>query len=288
MHMKPFALVGLVLAILAPLYGRAEPALWKVRGPHATVWLFGTIHALKPDLAWRTPRIEAALRASRALWLEIADADTPASAAPLFKRYGEDPNQILAQVIPPADSARLDGALAPSRLTAAQVQHMRPWLVGMLVDLAPVVAAGYDPGSGADVVLSALARGERKPVLGFETSEQQVRLFADLPLDQQIAYLESALDDVDKGKAELDLIMAAWATGDVPALETLMNADLELHSQALYRLLLVERNQRFADRIAELARGRGTYFVAIGAAHLAGPDSVQADLARLGLTAQRQ
>ena len=277
-----------VLALLAPLCGRAEPALWRVRGPHATVWLFGTVHALKPGTAWLTPRVEGAVRSSRALWLEIADAESPTNAAPLFKRYGEDPTQVLAQVIPPADSARLDGALASSRLTAAQVQHMRPWLVGMLVDLAPVAAAGYDPSSGADVVLSALAHSESKPIMGFETAEQQIRLFADLPLDQQIAYLENALDDVDKGKADLDKIMTAWAAGDVPALETLMNADLELHSQALYRLLLVERNQRFAERIAELARGRGTYFVAVGAAHLAGPDSVQADLTRLGLAAQRQ
>ena len=56
----------------------------------------------------------------------------------------------------------------------------------------------------------------------------------------------------------------------------------------IYKLLIVERNARFADQIAALARGRGVVFVAIGAGHLAGPDSVQADLAKLGLTAVRQ
>jgi uncharacterized protein YbaP (TraB family) len=48
-----------------------------------------------------------------------------------------------------------------------------------------------------------------------------------------------------------------------------------------------ERNARFAARIEEMLKANQTAFVAIGAGHLAGPDSVLAVLARQGITAQR-
>ena len=69
----------LALAVLAAFAGSAQasPLLWKVQGAHATVYLFGTVHILKPGLAWRSPAIDGALKASDALWLEIPDGDDP-------------------------------------------------------------------------------------------------------------------------------------------------------------------------------------------------------------------
>ena len=45
------------------LVGRAadaEPALWAAHGPNSTVYLFGTIHVLRSDTVWRSPKIAAA------------------------------------------------------------------------------------------------------------------------------------------------------------------------------------------------------------------------------------
>ena len=73
-HRRAVFAAALLFAVLA---GRAaaEPALWKVEGPQATVWLFGSVHALKPALAWRSSRMDAALQAADALYLEIPNAD---------------------------------------------------------------------------------------------------------------------------------------------------------------------------------------------------------------------
>ena len=54
------------------------------------------------------------------------------------------------------------------------------------------------------------------------------------------------------------------------------------------RVLLVQRNRAFAAGIEQLLNGDGVSFVAVGAAHLVGPDSVVADLAKDGITAVRQ
>ncbi|HWF00762.1 MAG TPA: TraB/GumN family protein [Caulobacteraceae bacterium] len=282
------AFFAATLALAGVNAARAEPALWKVQGPHATVWLFGTIHALKPGLSWRTARLDAALASADQLWLEIADADDPAAIQPLVARYGLDPAHPLSGVISAADEARLERDLKSAGIPAAGVQMMRPWMAGTLVEVAPMLAAGYDPDAGVDRALEKTAKAAGKPVLGLETAEQQVRYLSDMAQPEQIAFLESALDDADKGPAELDRLMAAWAAGDVDAIDKLMNQDVEMQDAQLYRRLIVERNQRFAARIAQLAQGSGTFLVAVGAAHLAGRDCVQRDLAKLGLEAVRQ
>ena len=66
-----------------------------------------------------------------------------------------------------------------------------------------------------------------------------------------------------------------------------MNDD---HYSVLYQNLIVRRNQSWADRIARQLRGGkpGTNFVAVGAAHLAGPDSLLVQLEKRGFKPERQ
>ncbi len=52
-------------------------------------------------------------------------------------------------------------------------------------------------------------------------------------------------------------------------------------------MLVTKRNGYFAQRIEELIKGEGASFVAIGAAHYAGPDGIIALLARDGYQVQK-
>ena len=54
-------LAALLLTLLAATSSHAEPALWVASSPTATVYLFGTVHMLKQDLPWRSPRIDHAI-----------------------------------------------------------------------------------------------------------------------------------------------------------------------------------------------------------------------------------
>ena len=62
-----------VVVFLAALFAavrpaHAEPAIWVVKGPHATVYLFGTIHALQKGVPWRSAKIDAAIQQSQTLY----------------------------------------------------------------------------------------------------------------------------------------------------------------------------------------------------------------------------
>ncbi len=283
---------GLLALVLAGAAGSAaaEPALWAVHGKASTVYLFGTVHVLRKDTAWRSPKIDAALALSRDLWLEIADGGDATNAQDLMESLGMDRAHPLSTKAPPADIARLAGVAKALGAEGGEVlfEPMQPWFAALTISLAPIVAAGYDPQSGVDKVLQAEATAAGKPVRGFETASGQLHYLADLPAPLQVQFLESALDDFDKGPGKLDTLVADWTRGDVDAIAGSELTDMKAKQPQIYRTLLSDRNARFAKAIAERLRSPGVSFVAVGAAHLAGPDSVQARLAELGIVAERQ
>jgi uncharacterized protein YbaP (TraB family) len=286
---KAGASAVLALAVLASAFhAAAEPALWKVQGPHATVYLFGTVHVLKPNTQWRSSKIEAAFKSSGVLWEEVKDSDDPTVVQPLVFKYGFDPAKTLSSKLDDTGKAKLLAAETSLSLQPAQLEPLRPWMAGMTLSILPVLKAGYDPKSGVDLALKAMAAQQGKPLMAFETMEQQVRFFADLPQPLEVEYLLSTLDDASKGTGELDEMVAAWDAGDTGKLEQILNSDIKDKYPDLYRILLKKRNQAFADQIETLLKGEGVAFVAVGAGHLVGPDSVQADLAKDGFKAVRQ
>jgi uncharacterized protein len=290
--LRPWRALAALSAFLALGLGGvsawAEPALWKVQGPQATVYLFGTIHVLKPATAWNSPKVDRALKAADALYLEIDNADDPSALQPLMLQYGLDPTHPLSTKLDASERAALDKALASLGVGEPTLEVMRPWMAGLMLNVLPLVKAGYDPKASVEHVLTLAARADGKPVRGFETAEQQVRYLADLPPAEEVAFLDSAVDDASKGTGEIDAMVAAWEAGDTSKIAEVMNDDMKTKYPDLYRRLIVERNQRFARQVADLANGKGVYFVAVGAGHLAGPDSVQSMLAPLKLTAERQ
>jgi hypothetical protein len=66
-----------------------------------------------------------------------------------------------------------------------------------------------------------------------------------------------------------------------------MTEDDRLENPELYDRLMTRRNQDFARQIKAKLAGKGVSFVAVGAGHLAGPDSVQVQLKKLGVKAKR-
>lgn len=269
----------------------ANPALWKVQGPHETVYLFGTVHVMKPDVKWQTPKVMSAFKASDTLYLEVEKADDPAVMQPLVVELGMDPEHPLSSRMSKEDIKILDDAAKSLGAPGEQVfDTMKPWLAYMTLQILPMLKAGYNPTSGVDMVIAADAKGASKPVVGFETVSQQMHYFADMTPEQQVALLHSGLADLPEGPAKMDEIVGAWTRGDVEKIGSLEDGEFRTKYPLLYKRLVVERNGRFADQLATLLKGdkAGTIFVAVGAAHLAGPDSVQHALETLGFKAVRQ
>jgi uncharacterized protein YbaP (TraB family) len=282
---RPLLIMLVALLGLSAAPAGAEPALWKVVSGNSTAYLYGSVHLLKPTAVWRTPKVEAALGASRELWLEITDVDDPAAMQSTVRSLGTDPAHPLTARLDPARQKQLAAILSGFGAPATALDTLRPWLAAVTLSLFPMQKAGYDPAAGVDRLLKEAAIKRGLPVMGFETSTSQLHYLSDMSETEQMDMLRQSIDDYDTALAELDQLEAAWERGDVGEIARLEAKDM---TPALYQRLLAGRNVLFAQRLTERLKQPGVIFVAVGAAHLAGPDSVQALLARSGLNAVRQ
>ena len=270
----------------------ATPAMWKVKGVHGTVYLFGSVHVMKPDVRWETAKVKAALAESELLYLEIPDVDPEAMKAlqPLALQMGMDMEHPLSTKISKEDFALLDTAAKGMGMPgAAGFEPLRPWMVYTFLSVLPATKAGYAADSGIDAKLAAEAKAEKKPIKGFETGEQQLHFLADMPPAEQVEMLHKALIDLPKSESRLDEMVGDWTRGDVDKIAAMENDEMKTKYPDLYEKLLVKRNQHFAEVLTGMLKdpATGTVFVTIGAAHLAGPDSVMKMLEKGGYTVAR-
>ena len=159
----------------APAISGQGPALWVVKDTDSTLYLFGSIHVLRPTTGWASPRVNAAFESASDIWFEISNPDDQAAMIPLIQQYGLSPQTPLSSRLTPEELAELDVAAKTIGASAAQLEPMKPWLVALSLSVAPLIKAGYDPQSGVELALKARAEAAGKSIHGFETLEDQIK-----------------------------------------------------------------------------------------------------------------
>ena len=271
----------------SPAANDADPALWVVKDKDTTVSLFGTIHVLKPGLTWFDEAVKTAFDRSDEVKLEIVMPD-PATMQGLVQATGvaAPGTPPLTERLPEGKRAAFTKAVTDLGLPANALDRYKPWLAATQLSVAPLSKLGYDSTNGPEEVISAAAKQANKPLTGLETPEQQLGFFGSLSDAAQLQFLESTVDELPKLDSQMANMVEDWAKGDPDALAREMNDELK-SSPEVARVLLTDRNARWAQWIKQRMTTPGTVFVAVGAGHLAGPDSVQAHLAKLGVKAER-
>ncbi|HKP80126.1 MAG TPA: TraB/GumN family protein [Phenylobacterium sp.] len=263
----------------------AAPAMWRVSDGDSQVFLFGTLHALKPSQPWRTPLYDAVLARAGTVWFEAdLQSGDPDTIRLLVQRYGFDPDRPLSRKLAPSDL----GALA-RQTDLARVDHLRPWAAALMLSMQPALAKGASVDKGADLTITRAARAESKRVRAFETLEDQARMFASLPEASEVRYLTAVVRERSRGpRLRLPFKPAtleeAWLSG---ALGPAQIADMRSENPALYDAFLKRRNEAWAETLAGEMAGSGVELVNVGAFHLIGPDGLPALLAARGFKVER-
>jgi uncharacterized protein YbaP (TraB family) len=264
----------------------ADPALWVVKDKDTTIYLFGTIHVLKPGLSWFDDGVKKAFDASDELVLEMVQPDPAAMQNLVVSKAYSLSGPTLTEQLPEADRPLYVNAIKDLGLPAAAFDRVKPWFAATNLSLLPLLKLGYDPKSGPETVLTQAATAEKKKITGLETPEQQIGYLANLPDAVQLQFLESTLKELPKTAESMDGMVTAWSKGDPRKLGDYMNEGLT-DSPLLAKTLLYDRNARWAQWIKTRLATPGTVFIAVGAGHLAGPESVQEKLKALKIKAKR-
>lgn len=263
------------------------PALWVIKDADSTIYLFGTVHVLRPTTAWGSDKVDAAFDSADEVWLEITNPDDVNAMVPLVQQHGLSLDKPLSSRLTAEELAQVDAAARTIGTSAAQFEPMKPWIVALTLAVAPLAKAGYDPTSGVELMLRPRALAEGKTVKGLETIDEQVRILAGLSDETQLDFLRYTLEVFDEATEQLDEMVTAWADGDVETLERVGVDEMKEQGPEIYEALLVRRNTNWAGQIQQMLAGSGTQFVAVGAAHLAGDDSVQEILEDRGVEVTR-
>ena len=247
--------------IVAPAIPDADPAIFAVHDQDTTVYIFGTFHALDGRTEWFNDQVKTAFDQSNELVLETLVPDGPIK---ISSRH-----------------------LGPGTLSVAPTAS---FLATTRMAINAGRSQGMNVGNGADMILRRAAELQGKRIEGLETLESQLQMFQKMPPAAPAA-APKAGQPVERGpmtnlsKTMTDL-QAAWKEGDQTLFVRMLD-QLQQGSPDTYRMMFAERNARWADWIAARMQTPGVVFVAVGAGHLAGRDSLLVRLGEKGIVSKR-
>jgi hypothetical protein len=284
---------GLGALLVAPATAKApqpaHPALWRVSDADTTIYLFGTIHLLPEKYQWRTAKFDEAVNASQQLIVEtIVDEKNPTSIMSAMSSLAFNTPNLppLIDRVPPPARAKLAEAIKKAGFPPQGFDRMETWAAAFILLGNQYRDMKLNGDQGVETVLRHNFTAAGKPIGELETNLQQFGFFDTLPEKAQVSLLEGALDDSGKATEEFAGMLNAWSKGDVRGIARTFDRDLAA-SPELANALLHTRNANWSKWIEQRMGEPGAVMIAVGAGHLAGPDSVIAKLQRDGYRVQR-
>lgn len=260
-----------------------DPAMWVVKDADTTIYLFGTVHALDGKGDWFNDEVKTAFDASSELVMEIITPEDPAAVAPLLQKYAFDTSgKSLTSKLSSKHQAMLAVKLKALGMPPAALDRFRPFFAAMTLTVLDMQLLGINPESGVEKVLTKAAKARKIAIGQVETMEAQMAMLGALEEKEQVRLLEKTLEESAEAKKTLAKLMSAWGKGDAKAVADMLN-ETNTDSPALYKLLISDRNKAWAEWIDTRLDKPGKVFMAVGAGHLAGPDSVQRYLKDKGI-----
>lgn len=256
-----------------------SPALWEVSAPGGEKgWLFGTIHALPEGAAWRTAQFQSTLDRSEMLVVEVANLSDSSAGVRAFQAVATSPGlPPLLRRVPPGQRAALAAALDRADLAEADFSTTESWAAALLLTSA---GSAENRANGVDRALLA----EDLPAVALESFAEQFAIFDRLAEADQAVLLHEAARESTAGAQRT--LVRAWLVGDLQVIEREAREGL-LADPELRTALLTGRNHAWVGQIADLIVQGRRPFVAVGAAHMLGPEGLPALLTARGYAVRR-
>ncbi|MGI8436145.1 MAG: TraB/GumN family protein [Chthoniobacterales bacterium] len=269
--------VVLLLAFLAePALALAAAPVWKITdGKGGTLYLGGSVHALRKSDYPLPGAFDRALDASSHLVLEIDDSKLDDSK---LRRIAEYPKgDSLRKHVDPRTYAYVQKFFGLLGVPEAKFSRFRPWALTLM--LSSPGLAGLSTELGIEERLTRRAHAQHKPVLGLETTREHLNVFTGLSEKQSEGVLLLTFIPAT-GDAHEDII-GEWKRGEADKVWRSTRANFSEYP-AFGERLIEARNRAWMPKIESYLRSGQTYFVVAGMGHMGGPEGVPALLRKRG------
>ncbi|GAB4355041.1 MAG: TraB/GumN family protein [Kiloniellaceae bacterium] len=269
----------------------SQGRLWKVEGEGIyTSYLFGTMHVSDPRVLDVPHVVRSSLRSADIAAFEIApppDQERP--------RFGEDRYKLpRGTTLTGLIGNRAWGQLVSiykGRGYWKPRNDIKPWVFWDIMGGAWGTFYGNDRQRNPDQpilddMLEEIARNTGKEVVSLETEEEHFAVFDSMPMEIQISLLQTTLDHYHERTYGVPRIQI-YLDGDLGLARALWEESLGWLEPEAARVLddrlIHDRNRVLVDRAVPLMQ-RGSTFVGVGAAHMAGERGMLRLLEQRGYT----
>ena len=266
----------------------SKNTLWRVSSGENSVYLLGSLHLLKRENYPLNASIEKAFNDTQTLVLEV---DMKSMTDPATQQM-----MLSKSMLPQGDS--LDKRISKETYELARektkelgldisaLRQLKPWFFAMTLTVVKLKTLGFNPQDGLDMYLFSRAKESGKQILGLETFKQQLEMLDTLSTVNQDRLLCQTFKDLDILENKMDIILKAWSTGDIKALESTMLKSFKEYT-VLFEKLIIERNKNWVKKIESFLKNKNNYMVVVGAAHLAGEQGVVELLKKKGYSVEQ-
>jgi uncharacterized protein YbaP (TraB family) len=268
------SLAALLFALCA-LPAFSANYLWEVTGLKNRAYLYGTVHAGKPEWFPLPDAVERAFVESTVLVVEADVTNTTAMAAYGSSMSYAPPDSLKAHVAP-EDYERFRKLLPRYRFTEEALAQAKPFIAISLLVFAEWAREGLLAGNGIDQYLILKARAEAKPVKEIEGIDMQMRLMDSLSEREQRELFASTLTAVESGLTgeQIKSLVKAWQAGDPDALLAMArkyNAQVKGAAEFEEKFIWSRHDDMVKKIEGYLNDSKERHFIAVGSLHLAGP-----------------
>jgi uncharacterized protein len=293
----------LVVACAAQLPPRPDVAyggglLWQVDKPGlAPSYVFGTMHVPDPAVLDLPQAVETAFAsAQQAAFERVTEEDELLAEVKRFSEATLLPEgQKLSTLLDDVAFAQLIRIArrqrpSPIMIGRMHITNFKPWYVMLVIGKNDASASHLDRNDPTlDKWLKTRARGAGKKIVGLETGAEQLAVFNDMPMDDQVALLTSHLNEYNRWPSYSTRV-GVYLSGDTAMiyglwLEQLNQLDPGV-AQRYSERFLDGRNRIMVERMLPLLEQAST-FVAVGALHLPGKEGILALLEQRGYRVTR-
>ena len=262
--------------------------LWKAENAKGSMYLVGSVHLLSRDFYPLDPTLETAFKESDQLVEEVdlAEMMAPESQMAMLTRGMLPAGQTLDTAVSRDTLALVNRHAQALGLPVEPLKRFKPWSLALTLLGMAWQKAGFDADLGLDRHFYDRARLEHKPIKGLETVAFQVSRFDEMSMPDQDRLLLQSLREIETETTMITTLANAWRAGDAGTIEKIVLEDVR-SDPAMYKRLIVERNQSWLPVIEGLAVRPHAAFVVVGAAHLVGPDGLLTSLRAHGFTLEQ-
>ncbi|MHA7844109.1 MAG: TraB/GumN family protein [Winogradskyella sp.] len=257
-----------------------DSTLWKIEGNglENPSYLFGTIHitcdaTLEDD-------VKKALDETTQIVMEL-DMDDPTMQSKMMQGMYLKDGKTLKDFVSDEEYKSIDSLFINNMgMSVKPIENVKPFFL-MSMFYPRMIDCHMQ---SFELELTKIASEQNEDIFGLETIEEQLKVFDDIPLEDQYADLiRMAEGNLTKDKATFTKMLKIYKDEDINALIDIMNDDANSTMSKHQDVLLEQRNKNWISKIGEYAKEQPTFF-GVGAGHLPGKNGVIQLLRNAGYT----